>query len=314
MAARRGFLRYACRCRGDREPAFTDTVGTWRAERLLAGLLPATLEQNAVRTLALVLEQLLLGERGGVEVGGLGDLAFAHEKAGKVADRSERRDRGAHFRAVLQLPPMSLAPVIGYLGMLSKDEQGRASFLDDLSAINQVLVEADLPEHVEPQTLPEYTLRVEMNHLGTTWLHHLRRLQAHVLQDPSWTHQPCTDDDEPWNDSAIDDELSVYIRSHLIVHADTEGYYVPIEFDDVLYGAPGGSMLGSSQRLVAELRQLAPYLGIVLDAEGNLSDAEAARIAPCDETDPAHREKAAWLLLFECARQSVSMQTLIAFT
>lgn len=280
---------------------------------LLAGLLPATLEQDAVRALALVLEQLLLGERGGIDVCGGGGLAFAHIEGGKVTDRGERRDCGACFRAVLQLPPM-LAPVIGYLGMLSDDEQGRASFLDDLSAINRVLVEAGLPEHVEPETLPEYTLRVEINHLGTTWLHHLRRLQARVLLDPSWTHQPCTDDDEPWNDSAIDDELTVYIRSHLIVHADTEGYYVPIEFDDVLYGAPGGSMLGSSQRLLAELRQLAPYLGIVLDAEGNLSDAEAARIAPCDETDPAHREKAAWLLLFECARQSVTMQTLIAFT
>jgi hypothetical protein len=198
--------------------------------------------------------------------------------------------------------------------MIAADEEGRGWFLDDLAQINKVLAEAGLPEHVEPETLPEHTFRVEVNHLGTSWLHHLRRLQAHVLQDSSWTHQPCSDDDEPWHDEAIDRELTVFIRSHLIVHADTEGYYVPIEFADVLYGAPGGEMLGSSQHLLAELRQLAPFLGIVLDAAGNLSDTEAARIAPYDEDDPAHREKAAWLLLFECARHSVAMRTLLVFT
>jgi len=112
----------------------------------------------------------------------------------------------------------------------------------------------------------------------------------------------------------MDRELTVSIRSHLIVHADPEGYGVPIDFEDVLYGAPGGEMLGPSQRLLAELRQLAPFLGIALDGEGNLSDAEAARITPCEEDDPAHREKAAWLLLFECARHSVAMRTLLVFS
>jgi hypothetical protein len=213
---------------------------------------------------------------------------------------------------IVCISAMSLAPLIGKLEMTSEDEEGRSWFLEDLAQINKVLEEAGLPPHVEPETLPEYTFRVEMNHLGTSWLHHLRRLQAHVLQDASWKHQPCTDEDEPWADKAIDDELCVYMRSHLIVHADTEGYYVPIDFEDVLYDAPG-AMLGSSQRLLAELRQLAPYLGITLDAHGNLSDAEAWRVAPCEESDPAHREKAAWLLLFECARLSVELGTLLAF-
>lgn len=209
---------------------------------------------------------------------------------------------------------MSLAPVVGYLEMLSEDEEGRAWFLEDVARINEVLAGAGLPAHVEPETLPAFTLRVELDHLGTSWLHHLRRLQAHVLQDPDWKHQPCTDEDEPWLDEAVDRELTVFMRSHLILHADTEGYYVPIAFDDVLYDAPGGEMLGSSQHLLAELRQLAPSLGITLDARGELPDSEAARIAPYDEQDPAHREKAAWLLLFECARQSVAMGTLLVFT
>jgi hypothetical protein len=93
---------------------------------------------------------------------------------------------------------MSLAPLIGYLELISADEEGRDGFLEDLAQINQVLANEGLPAHREPTTLPAFTIRVEMNHLGTSWLHHLRRLQAHVLQDPSWTHQPCTDEDAPW--------------------------------------------------------------------------------------------------------------------
>jgi hypothetical protein len=208
---------------------------------------------------------------------------------------------------------MSLAPLINYRAMVADDEEGLAWFMEDLDAINRVLLDNGLPRHEEPSEPLDYTLRVEHNHLGTSWLHHLRRLQAHVLQDPAWRHTPCTDDDEPWDDEAIDRELTVYIRSHLIVHADTEGYYVPIDFADILYGAPGGEMLGSSHRLFAELRQLAPYLGVALDERGNLSDGEASRLAGTSEDDPAFREKLAWLLLFESARNSVELNTLLVF-
>ncbi|MBL9015706.1 MAG: hypothetical protein JNL83_16095 [Myxococcales bacterium] len=207
---------------------------------------------------------------------------------------------------------MSLAPLINYRAMVAEDDEGLAWFLEDLDAINRVLEDNGLPRHEEPAEVLDYTIRVEMNHLGTTWLHHLRRLQAHVLQDPAWKHTPVTDDDEPWKDEAIDRELCVYMRSQLIQHADTEGFYVPIDFEEVLYDAPG-EMLGSSQRLLAELRQLAPYLGVTLDEHGALSDAEAWRVARTTDEDPAFREKLAWLLLFECARTSVEHETLLAF-
>lgn len=208
---------------------------------------------------------------------------------------------------------MSLSPVINYRASVAEDEEGLAWFLEDLESINRVLEDNGLPRHEEPADPLDVTIRVEMDHLGTSWLHHLRRLQAHVLQDPAWKHVPVADEDEPWNDEAIDRELTVYMRSHLIVHADTEGYYVPIDFADVLYDAPG-AMLGSSIRLLAELRQLAPYLGITLDANGTLSDAEASRVAGTTDDDPAYRETLAWLLLFECARASVEHGTLLRFT
>jgi len=60
---------------------------------LLPGLLSAALEKYAVRALALALEHVQVGERGGVEVRRgdrvLGDLAFVHWEDGKVADRHD---------------------------------------------------------------------------------------------------------------------------------------------------------------------------------------------------------------------------------
>lgn len=209
---------------------------------------------------------------------------------------------------------MSLAPLINYRAMVAEDEEGLARFMEDLDAINRVLLDNGLPRHDEPSEALDYTIRSEHDHLGTSWLHHLRRLQAHALQDPAWRHAPCGDDDEPWRDEAIDRELTIHMRSHLIIHADTQGYYVPIDFAEVLYGVPRGDMLGSSHRLFAELQQLAPYLGVALDEHGSLSDREAWRLAGTSEDDPAFREKLAWLLLFECARNSVQLNTLLVFT
>ena len=62
---------------------------------LLPGLLSAPLEKYAVRALALALEHVQVGERGGVEIRRgdrvLGDLAGVHCEDGKVTDRHDRR-------------------------------------------------------------------------------------------------------------------------------------------------------------------------------------------------------------------------------
>jgi hypothetical protein len=192
----------------------------------------------------------------------------------------------------------------------------REHFDDDLALINEILQENGLPPHREPDLPPRVRMRAAVTTVSYSNLHYLRRLQAHVLQqgaeDPSWRPTPCSDE-EPWKDPAVDEELCVYLRSHLILHADSEGYYVPVDFNDVLYGAPGGDMLGSSQRLLAEMRQLAPYLDIRLDAGGNLPDAEAQRLNRHDERDPFWREKMMWLLVFEAARLSVEFGTVVVF-
>lgn len=110
--------------------------------------------------------------------------------------------------------------------------------------------------------------------------------------------------------------------SHLLCHSDCEGYYLPVEFDDILFpddelGIPGG-MVGSSVALLRELVYVASYLGIALDDEGELSDSEIDRIYAelgddDDDEHPFYRERETWILFYEAARISVAEGTMITF-
>ena len=58
---------------------------------------------------------------------------------------------------------------------------------------------------------------------------------------------------------------------HLIIHSDAEGYYLPVEFEDVLIADPSleiaGGMIGSSHALLKECWELA----LMLELPPNLS-------------------------------------------
>jgi hypothetical protein len=106
------------------------------------------------------------------------------------------------------------------------------------------------------------------------------------------------------------------MRSHLLCHSDAEGFYFPIDFDDVIFDEDGslpGGMLGSTQRLMQELITLAPYLGIKLQ-NGELSDSAAARLNEGSEAaGPLWIEKCVWLSIFEAARLSLKHKAAIWF-
>jgi hypothetical protein len=141
---------------------------------------------------------------------------------------------------------------------------------------------------------------------------------------------PLPDDVDPTADPKIQALLDGS-ASHLLCHSDAEGFYVPVDFKDVLFdgdsceedddeddveegeaGLPGG-MLGSSCRLLEELVFVAPALGIHLD-NGKLSDEEAERIdALIEEDGGLYREYVSWLLLYESARLSIAHKTAIVF-
>ncbi|MGW2377784.1 MULTISPECIES: hypothetical protein [Kitasatospora] len=115
----------------------------------------------------------------------------------------------------------------------------------------------------------------------------------------------------------VDDE-TVMFDSHLLCHADHEGYYVPAEFEDPLFlpeeaGVPGAGMVGSSGALLAELQGFAAALGIRLAADGSLDPAESARLDALPGDDPFEPEVFTWHQLYQACRASLATGRAIVF-
>ena len=212
---------------------------------------------------------------------------------------------------------MGLAISVGMLAeLLEDDPEGAAWFETGLSAANKLLVQAGLPAHVEPRSLELSQSRASIESFPYSFIHYLRRAYAHRCANPSWVASALSEDEDPINDPVLEAEGDM-LRSHLLCHSDAEGFYLPVDFNEVLFadedcGLPGG-MLGSSYRLLDELIVAAPALGIRLDA-GQLSDDEAARI---DELacsgEGMFREYCSWLALYEAARISIEYKTAVVF-
>ncbi|MEV0695699.1 hypothetical protein [Streptomyces sp. NPDC050388] len=116
----------------------------------------------------------------------------------------------------------------------------------------------------------------------------------------------------------IDDEMSM-LSSHLLCHSNTAGYYVPVDFHDPLFlpdeaEVEGGGMVGSSHRLLAELSDIAPSLGINLDDEGALSGSgEAGPVVGLAADRPFETERFAWSLLYRACLASIAGGHAIVF-
>jgi len=203
------------------------------------------------------------------------------------------------------------------IGSLAECDQEELEWAEkDFVIINAVLAEAGLPAHTEPKSLPALESRAQLDGFPYSFLHYLRRAYARRKADPAWLATPLADNQDPAEDEALQAEYD-YLDSHLVCHSDAEGYYVPVDFNEVLFdseevGLPGG-MLGSTYRLMEELVLVAPALGIQLD-KGQLSDAEMARLcAKAEKQDACYRELETWMVLFEAARLSLEHKTAIVF-
>jgi hypothetical protein len=228
---------------------------------------------------------------------------------------------------------MGLAVCVGMLAeLLEDDPESAEGFEEELAEANRVLAAAGLPQHTEPREPMELDSRASIDGFPYSFIHYLRRAYAHRLLSPDWVATPLPDDVDPTADPKIQALLDGS-ASHLLCHSDAEGFYVPVDFKDVLFdgddsceeddeddedeeeeeaGLPGG-MLGSSYRLLEELVFVAPALGIHLD-NGKLSDEEAERIdALIEEDGGLYREYVSWLLLYESARLSIAHKTAIVF-
>lgn len=168
---------------------------------------------------------------------------------------------------------MGLAIYVGVPSEIREnDPEYVAYFGQQVEAINGVLESFDLPPHREPFDLEdERTVECEM--VGYSGLHYLRRLAAHLALGRDL---PPPGDDGAASDPVLSDYYKIFDASfasgqaggmsfqHLIVHGDAEGYYLPVEFEDVIIPDASleiaGGMLGSSQALLRECGELARAL------------------------------------------------------
>jgi hypothetical protein len=212
---------------------------------------------------------------------------------------------------------MGLAIEVGYLAdMLADDPEGVAWFEQALATANRVLQAERLPTHVEPRAPVPEASRAALTAFPYSTLHHLRRAYAHRVRDPRWIATPVPAGTDPAADPEVEAQTMDF-ASHLLCHSDSEGFYLPLELQDLVFSNEDddlvGGMLGSSQRLRDELRLVAPALGIAL-VDGELADAEAARVnAIAEAGGPMWHEHAAWIALFEAARLSIAYKTAIVF-
>lgn len=211
---------------------------------------------------------------------------------------------------------MSLAVSVGVLAVDDADPEWIDHLRESFRQVNRVLAAHGLPLHEEPECLPDLPYRGQLLSFPYSWLHYLRRAVAFARQAPD-QFCPVAEGVDPSADERLDDELSIFVGSHLICHSDCEGFYVPIDFPEPLYDDQErrlpGEILGSSQRALQEVRQAAPLLGIPLEG-GNLSDEVAKNIAgEKDGSNPYWIERQVWLTMFEALRHSVEYKCAVAF-
>lgn len=189
---------------------------------------------------------------------------------------------------------MGLNIVVGYLeDLLRHDEEGASWHRQVLDDLNLVLAEANEAPHYEPEEIQGGSQSWES--YGYSGLHHVRRLAAWLTINrslpPQCAYEKATDDavlaqfyhdhEEYLRHGPRKGLFGFFQRkeppfSHLMLHSDAEGFYLPRALTGVIFDQHSpqrdgiGGMVGSAQELLAECRELALALSIPagLDPEG----------------------------------------------
>jgi hypothetical protein len=191
---------------------------------------------------------------------------------------------------------------------------------EHLAVISRLLDRAGAGPWAEPELDEQDVLEGDM--WGYSGLHALRRAAVHLaragaLPDPLADARRAADD--PLLKKAYATPLGEPAGpfDHLINHSDCEGYYVPVDFVQVIVDESlPGCYLGSSVRLLAETRRFATALGLPEDLDPDCDEVEAACNANAPDAEGWQRygiESYACLRLIRAARHSVTTGAAIAY-
>lgn len=205
---------------------------------------------------------------------------------------------------------MGLSITCGELAETLKESPEEAEWIqEDIVLINETLESAGFEQHEEPEVLPEFEY-LSCTSFPYGFLHYLRRAYALQHNGDKVTE---VDGDISTQDEALIDDLSQKMSSHLLCHSDAEGYYVPQDFSQVILSDElPGVLLGSTNRLWNELKEVAPHLRIEL-VDGMLTPGTEQALREFNEDHPFHRERVAWFALYENCQYSLQFKTLITF-
>jgi hypothetical protein len=215
---------------------------------------------------------------------------------------------------------MGLNMVVGVLADVDDDDEYRDMVGADFAVIRELLDQTGAGPWAEPELTEDDVTEAEM--WGYSGLHTVRRLAVHLAESGSLP-EPLAQ-----GQGAADDPLLVkaYADSpatppgpfdHLVHHSDCEGYYVPVDFEQVIIDERlAGGYLGSSVRLLAEARRVAAALRLPEDLDPDADDVYAACTAEKPAADGWRRygvESYVCLRLIHAARHSITTGAAIAF-
>jgi hypothetical protein len=209
---------------------------------------------------------------------------------------------------------MGLAVEVGNWGS-AEDEELEQYYRQEFAELARVLAAHGSAWSPPGSPAPADARRKHIRSFPYPSLHYLRRVYA--LQVAGRAVTPAADDQEVARDAGVVDDVAAALASHLLNHADDSGYYVPVPMPTPLViadaGSAGSGMVGSSQGLLAELVAVAPAIGIELERDGALSDAEASRVFDHDGAVYG-TERMVWLTLHEACLESIRTGQPIVFT
>jgi hypothetical protein len=164
--------------------------------------------------------------------------------------------------------PLSLNVSVGYLADLRECNPGDPTVGREYAAIRRILKKHGIEGYEEPEQLDNGWCACVTPSNGIAFL---QRFASYFPLDDDATADewPVPGDDEtmgnPLEDDMYEDAVSLlecHPFQHLILHSCRHGYWVPVDFPDVIFPGrrTGIDMLGSSVRLLKECDELAKLL------------------------------------------------------